>query len=288
MRKVTSILGCEISPRTAVWLVAIGPLVLWLGWGLGGVWWVSRFWHGATPGIQEMGQTGDLFGGINALFAAYAFAGVAVAAWFQRQTYQVAEAQLRQQAFEPLFFHLLELTRAISPQRLVHPGIRGEPSVELSEFASYLQERIFPLLPRMIKQDQPQNSDLCDQQFAPLYLANEDALGPYFRSLYHVFKLIQRSNLPMADKLRYGSIARSTLSRSQLFLLMVDCCTPRGRDFRPLTEEFGLLKHIPRDPNQPTGEELLAELMFSPTAVMDAAGRAAYRREHRVADQQLA
>jgi hypothetical protein len=79
------------------------------------------------------------------------------------------------------------------------------------------------------------------------YQLYEPELGPYFRTLYHVFKYVHgRTFLSDQEKIDYANIARAQLSRFELGLLFYNCLTDYGAGFKPLIERYGLLKHVNR------------------------------------------
>jgi hypothetical protein len=122
-----------------------------------------------------------------------------------------------------------------------------------------------------------QETPLLASQFEPLlhtfdqlYLKNEDQLGPYYRAMYHVFNLIDKSELTEAERIRYANIARSTLNKDELLLLMLNCSRPRGIGFKRLVENYGLLKHISTDESNNALDHALANVMFHENATRSA------------------
>jgi len=71
-------------------------VTLWAWWGLAGVEWLARYRRGSygLPSAEELGQTGDIFGGVSALFSALALLGVAVGALIQGHTATVLRKQV--------------------------------------------------------------------------------------------------------------------------------------------------------------------------------------------------
>jgi hypothetical protein len=102
-------------------------LGLWVAWAWFGVQFLHRYLSTASAArapaapsipIAELGQVGDLFGGINALFAAFAVAGVFWAGHLQRTALLEARTALAaqlgrqdRQQFEATFFHLIALSK---------------------------------------------------------------------------------------------------------------------------------------------------------------------------------
>ncbi len=265
--------------------------VLWLIWATVGVATVHWYWTGSWPTRKEgstvvttLGQIGDLFGGINALFAAFAFIGVALAAYYQYRTYQLQRDQIAHQSFEPLFFQLLN--RHQTPVNLrPAEGLGGYrvDSYGLTWFPELMQSYRDWLSGTQPFIDSRQGVRMVDDQVVPHYLAfyqlNEDILGPYFRKLYHIFKFIAKSQLPWPDKARYASIARAGLSKDEVLLLSLNCRTQAGRDFLPLVEGLGLLRHVSRR-QDPTPDDLIARDLYSVAATMDTDARENHWKQH--------
>src|SRR6185369_5075369 len=195
------VLGHTFKTRTLVWSVLLGPFVLWAVWAAFGVrtFLAIAQWIGQKDGDAELmahlGQTGDLFGGVNALFAAYAFAGVAVAAFIQHKTFVVIEEEQRQQAFEPLFFNLMELSRSLRPRKLVD---RFSQSHDFEWISGEINRSIVLPMQRGDLKSSDVSRELnavSNEYIYRLYQPNEGELGPYFRVLYQTFKLIDKSGL---------------------------------------------------------------------------------------------
>ncbi|MDM0029097.1 putative phage abortive infection protein [Variovorax saccharolyticus] len=227
---------------------------------------------------EVLGQAGDMFGGLNTLFAGLAFAFVALAAILQRKTLESQEQQLRaahaQQKlaeFEPLFFQLLGVFRALVAEAVL--TYRDSSNVPLTSpnLRIWLQD----IGMRAINGSgttREENKELVAFEFnRDIYLPNEQILGPMFRTLYHVFRLIAESDLPEKQQIRYANIARGLLGADVLVLLMLNCLSKPGSGFKPYVDYFGLLKHI-RIGSEHNLDELLAQF-FAPSARKDYKGR---------------
>lgn len=209
--------------------LALIAIALWFGWGLYLVGWFADRWGGSSDALARLGQTGDLFGGINALFAAFAFVGVAYAAILQSRALAITREQHARQSFEPLFFHLLTLHREIE-QDIVLLDLpegwpdTGSPRCDLAFVARALYQAIGGARWGTIAytDDVEEKRELLLPPYLSLYAVNEGTLGPYFRSLYHIFKLIHRSDLTQDEKVSYANIARAILGTDAIFLLSID------------------------------------------------------------------
>jgi hypothetical protein len=262
------------SRKVAFWLL-VGPLLLWFLWATilvrfiaAAIAWIGKWdFLAVSDTFPTLGQTGDIFGGVNALFAAYAFVGVAVAAFFQHRTFQLVEEQQRQQSFEPMFFKLLEWNRAIRPE-----SIQGSP---LGNSMGQLVLRAREELGRIEYPDRVENAIHAIQlEYQNFYKVNEAALGPYMRTLYQVFKFIDGSGLPPAARIQYANIARASVDRDELVLLMMACAAPQGTDFKLLVEKYGLLKHLPSE------YRTFGHIMYKSTALLGTSAREGHWRQH--------
>lgn len=254
--------------------------------------------------IAQLGQGGDMFGGLNALFAGFAFAGVGVAAYFQKKAMdtqrtelEITKDQQQRNAFEPLFFQLLQLHLA-EEKRL---ELRGPDGWDwLNSMSMTLDESVRNMLPfnealhalRLYSEnwatpwDERAADDVLRKSFSGIYLelykVNENTLGPYFRTLYHLLKLIHTSELGEQEEIKYSNIVRAQLGRDTLLVIMLNCLTAYGRGLRPYVEKYGLLKHINSNiVNDPTIDERLATLGFSKSARMSLKQRLEYWKINR-------
>jgi hypothetical protein len=261
-------------------------------------WWLDKgIWLAASkipdPDKEKLGQVGDLFGGLSAMFAALAFAGVAFAAYYQHLSLQLlvdeskrVELRHARTSFEPLFFQLI--SRYHVPEYLLFQPFGSLDMPNAIPFPDAIQQ-VRRHLQKMNLFEKAVTKLAVGEELTPLlepylklYRMNEGVLGPFWRSLYHVFKLIERSDLDEHSKVDYANIARATLNKDVVFFLALNCATEYGKEFKPFVERFGLLKHVARyrdDP--PTVDERIAEWFFSPTATMSHAERVAYLKELR-------
>jgi hypothetical protein len=228
--------------------------------------------------IGEAGQFGDWFGGINALFTALAFAAVAWSAYMQRAEMRSSQAEMHaqqqvmknqhaamlqqrkemahqreemqaareialRQSFEATLFRMLEQCRQ-THEDLRSLGDKGHRAME--RFAKDCAEIVEN---RKDISDPARLRELIGEDYEiTLYNIHESTLGPYFRSLYHLYKLIDRqAYLHDYESRQYANMARAQLSANDLFVLSVNGCSDPGHDFRRLIERFGLLKHLKAD-----------------------------------------
>jgi len=293
---ISALLGENMSKksmRVGFWLplLAAGAaaLALWGAWGQWGIQWAANHVATAVPETEKanymaaLGQTGDLFGGINALFAALAFAGVGLAAFYQYESWQLQKEQTRltqeqarlareehiQQSFEPLFFKLLERFESVNADALDVFNNAWE----------YVVEEAYDGFRSSGAENDPPGSEphrAVVAAFQDIYERDHSTFGPYYRSLFQIFKFISNSNLTAEQKTQYANITRTTLSEVEVTMLGFNCLNDVGRDFLPYVEAYGLLKHV-KDGN---AREIF-KAYYKDTASMSSRRRIAYWREHR-------
>lgn len=274
-------------------LVAVAAaFCLWLLWAIvfirGIYWLLARSFPGnAEKSIEVLGQIGDLFGGINALFAAFAFVGVAFAAYYQHKTFKLQAEQSVRQSFEPLFFKLLDAHKppeVLIPKFDMHETSASDETVDTSTCMDRLRDRL-NFHYDFIRRSTPDSSldwSWSESIYDSFYQANDRILAPYFRKLYHLFKFIATSDLSWGEKVRYANIARASLDKNELLLLALNCGSDSGEGakFRPLVEIFSILKHVNNIGSVPTMEYFLAKGLFGPTATMSGEERDEYWNEN--------
>lgn len=264
--------------------------VVFIGWGLWGIG-VGYLFH-LDPEKPESwakaGQLGDLFGGINALATGLAFAMVWWTGHMQRKdlAHQMEELKLQRdelrqtrdvfqrQLFESSFFHQIELFRDISASANLFTRV-GESGMR------YAANECRAIL-NMVRN---QNLDVSvpDNYRAyvnitytrDVYVENASSLGPYFRTLYHLFKLIDvRTDLTDAEKIEHANLARAQLGSEALVVLAANILSELGSEFEPLVVRYGLLKHLPRE-----DWFWRVERCIAPGAFLGAAERRALRQQ---------
>lgn len=88
------------------------------------------------------------------------------------------------------------------------------------------------------------NIDSIKDAYDQFYIDNQAEIGHYFRSMYNIIKFINNSN--SEDKRLYTNLLRAQLSVYELLLLFYNCLSDLGeKRFKPLVEEYALLKSLP-------------------------------------------
>jgi len=241
-------------------------LTVWFLWGWAGAeFFADLKWPqqaGSADGpTARLGQVGDLFGGINALFAALAFAGVALAALQQAQTTKIAFKQ----SIEATFFSALQLHHRIADSLQFDPDEVVAAQREHRRKSSTVSvhgpaitpgntvegREVFDAVLRWIAKDRQSQMPTYQATLANYKTIQTEAnffLGHYFRNLYQLLKLIDEDDaLDKPSRQKYASILRAQLSADELALLMVNCAdemVDQGQ-FRALLVRYRMLEHLP-------------------------------------------
>lgn len=202
-----------------------------------------------------MGQFGDFLGGIlNPIFSFLALIGLLITIALQVRQLRISAHELRSaeaalsaqsdatkiQNFETSFFQLLRLhndaVNAIDLQSDDGRITKGRDCFKV--FVNRLEKEL-----RM--DGGSKRYEIFITQYELFYINHEHEIGHYFRLLYNIVKLVKLTD--GIDKKQYTNILRAQLSSYELKLLFYNCISSWGKEkFKPLVEEFALLKTIPR------------------------------------------
>lgn len=227
------------------------------------------FFYGAIvliffSSMETRGLSGDMFGGITALFSGLAFAGLIYTLFVQKKELQYQRVELEhlveeqknsgnhlaaqathlanqsefieKQIFENRFFQML------SSYSDYVSGIQFRESTgadALEKLCSSIRPRSFSLL------GEPLTAGSIDaiREFEESFDQHKNDLAPYFRILYNILKFVKKSNI--SDKRYYTNFLRARVSSAELTLLCLNCASKHGvSKMAPLVREFEFLKHF--------------------------------------------
>lgn len=209
------------------------------------------------PKLSERAEFGNLFGGINTLFAGLAFAALVVTLLLQQRALRLQRADLEaqrveaarqnarqeRQAFEAMLVQLIGFHHTIAKEMHVRMGgqdVDGQPAFRMlaDELSGYVSTKA--------QEVGVQHAIVVAQNgYEAFHQRYRGALDHYFRNLYHIVKFIDQSE--MAQPQIYSSLLRAQLSPSELLLLFYDGLTPYGEKFKPLIEKYALLEQLPEN-----------------------------------------
>ncbi|MGI0525980.1 putative phage abortive infection protein [Rhizobium giardinii] len=248
-----------------VWVVS-AALILAAAW----LAWVCQYllfqlfghqWESAT-----LGQWGDTFGALNALFSALAFVAVLFTLKQQRddlarQQKQILAAERDQhlQRFERTFYELLRLLREARDDVQFRYSSEYLNSISSSESkrvrvagTEAFKRAQFELL-HWIEVAETSSAKLSSDEFGQLYIKRvhsryESTLGPYFRLLYTLLMRIHEDKvLKDIEKHRFGNLLRSQLTSHEVALCCYNGLAAVSGSFKGLVTEFRLPKYLPEE-----------------------------------------
>ncbi|MFS2871677.1 putative phage abortive infection protein [Phocaeicola dorei] len=255
----------KINLTVTVTLAVIVCLVLCIGGMFLSHWYAEKYFE-VPCGENPQALLGDSFGAVNALISAFAFAGVIVAIFIERnelrlqrkdlfvqqQEFAIQNETLQLQRFENTFFNMLTLQQRIVFD-LCYKDEKAGKIVQGRELFFFSFEE----MPHWEKSKNEQKEMIIGMRE---YLAinglscYDDCHTPsyfdhYFRHLYTIIKFIDNSDLlSFEEKYKYTSMVRATLSRYELVWLFYNGLSIVGNPkFKKFIERYSLLKNIRED-----------------------------------------
>lgn len=230
--------------------------------------------------FDDPNNIGDSFGAINSLFSGLALAGIILTILMQKQEleyqrkelvmtreemvrtrkeFETQNSTLSKQQFENTFFQMINLLTTITEQskyvrnQYTSTGRDAFKSM-LNQYNEIIASHIRSENNRIGSMEIMENPNLeftsdninkrlSVQIYSTLFNYHKNTLSHYFRTLYHIVKLIDSTE--GIDQRFYISVLRSQLSNPEQILLFYNCLHSNGlRFFKPLIEKHCLLKNI--------------------------------------------
>jgi hypothetical protein len=255
--------------RVAI-IAVIGIIAIWiLSWVLIDTFIVAQE---TTSVLETRGTFGDKFGAVNSLFSGLAFAGIIFTILLQRKELQLQRDELSstravfekqnemlsQQKFESTYFQMLNLFHSIVNSIDIRRNNAERTIIKTGRdcFETFYKE-LSGAVENLVERENAKRDIVVQSLFTKetlpiefyleaygeVYTKHRSDLSHYFRTFYHIIKLINKSELK--DKKQYTSIARAQLSSYEQILLFYNCLHQNGLiKFKPLIEEYALFKNI--------------------------------------------
>ena len=200
--------------------------------------------------VEQRGAYGDMYGSVNALFTALAFAGVIITLGFQLKELELTRNELsgqrqelghqreqlekqnetfKRQQFESTFFALLRTNIEIVSALVIVEGGKIRYS---GKSCLALQKRSL---------ENYMQSFCVDKSFDMLFEMNPPHLGHYFRQLYNIIKFVDDEG---ENKMRYANFMKAQLDNDELTLIAYNGASSHGKKFGELIEKYGLLENL--------------------------------------------
>jgi len=231
--------------------------------GVGAIIIVGLLWRW-LPEICPYAQR-ERFGGVESLFTGLAFAMLIVTAWMQKEELELQRKELKgqkeqleqqnetlkMQRFENTFFQQMSIFNDIvNSIDWFDRGGRADIRYVGRESLKYIHSRWVQtgneMRDTIIKRRKMGEDELVviNEEWKEFYKEHSHDLGHYFRTLYNLIKLVKHAPEGL-EKKKYTNIVRATLSDYETALLFYNLLSEYGnKEFKPLAEEFCLLKHV--------------------------------------------
>jgi hypothetical protein len=233
----------ENLSKWAMWF-CIGIAIILVSGGIFEWWCGHQAFFGKSPSTTTgWGDFGSFLQGTTALLWSLAgFFIILVAFLAQKQQLSLQQRQFSQQSFENHFFQLLTFNRNIVDNLL----LLDDSEVELkgSRVFSNFYRRVEYVYQCNVEGPVEQDTEaLAVKCYTFVFDQHPEVLGHYFRSLYHVIKFVNESEV--TDKKRYTSIVRAQLSSFEHVLLHYNGLSEYGETkFKRLIQDFALLENM--------------------------------------------
>jgi hypothetical protein len=159
---------------------------------------------------------------------------------------------LRQQRFENTFFQMLSLFNSIVNSLDIRNRKTRSVTTSGRDCFEVFYRKLTIHLSHILKEKDPTNENLdtasvseAISAYDELYSNDKSDMSHYFRTIYHIIKFVDRSNVD--SKKQYIAIARAQLSSYEQILIFYNCLHNNGVEkFKPLIEKYALFKNIDR------------------------------------------
>lgn len=168
----------------------------------------------------------------------------------QKEEMKEQNLTLKQQKFENTFFQLINLFGSIVNSLDLRSRQTRAVTTSGRECFDIFYKRLRSHLTTVVYGGASSNDDLKDatieqtlEAYSTLYSNEKSDLSHYFRTIYHIFKFIDKSDIE--NKKQYSSIARAQLSSYEQILLFYNCLHENGNEkFKPYIEKYAVFKNI--------------------------------------------
>lgn len=226
-------------------IISFCIFALWLGWVL------QHYvlgYVGLTWSHEQLGQWGDTFGALNALFAGVASIAVIMTLTLQQRQINRSQRERYKQNFEGTFFQLLRLLRELRAEVSYFTTTDTNNSRRVGGRA--LKGAYDDIKWHLISEN-PDARGLTKLEIAKIYTQHidnrsEDNFDPYFRIIYTILKLIDKDkNLNEREKVQYGNLMASQLGSPEVALIVLSGLTDGAKDFSFYITRFRIPRYLP-------------------------------------------
>lgn len=189
--------------------------------------------------LTDAGLIGDFIGGLSGtLFALVGVLLLFETLSLQRNEFAESRKVFEKQQFDNTFFNLInlynEIVKSLHDDTNKFIGKLFFENKRKEFYNSFTVNGNFTKARRDAK-----------IKYIEFYTSTKEQTANYFRTIYRIFRFISSSGLSSEEKMSYAKIVRAQLSESELFFIYYNAYSEYGAKFRPLINEFNILKHLP-------------------------------------------
>lgn len=203
---------------------------------------------------EKFGQYGDFVGGVlGTLFTLISVLFLINTFIQQQRITNENKTLVNSQRFNDLFFELLNLYQSQTKELQDGEDFEKEENGIKSKYKYTCDNKdFFDFNKRKVQESfLPQGSfskniRSARNSYSLFYLKHKSKLAIYYRTLYRIFDLIDKSSLlDESSKRHYSKIIRAQLTESELFFLRYNALTYYGENFIFYLNRYNVLKHLP-------------------------------------------
>ena len=199
-------------------------------------------------------QFGDFFAGILGPLFSLVSILLLIKTFTQQQAITTENKELSiSQRFNDMFFELINLYQSqtaelqdnVEINEIDENGETARMSYECDNKDFFDFNKIKIQQEFIIQKSYSKNRLQALSDFSNFYIRHKSKVGIYFRTLYRIFDLIDKSDLSEENRINYSKIVRAQLTESELFFLRYDAMSYSGSKFTSYINKYNVLKHIP-------------------------------------------
>lgn len=193
------------------------------------------FMSGSIIDSELFGQYGDFVGGV--LGTVFALFSIILVVWTFRKQHEISTIQ----RFNDLFFELLKIY-----QEQIEYLNNNKRAANGGLYINFFDDEKKQLQNHFVPEKSfERNRNKILSAYMQFYVKNKNNLAICYRTLYRIYDLIDKSNMPELSKKNYLKIIRAQLTESELFFLRYNGMTYYGDGFVKYMNKYNVLKHLP-------------------------------------------
>lgn len=197
-------------------------------------------------GLNFLSTVGEFVGGVIGTILTFLSVIILTITFIQQK--KVTEANIKQQdiqRFNDMFYELLRLYReqvdslSLENKEVVYKGKEFFDKGKIN-ITNKIEEQL---------NDQSDSLEIMQEaldSYYEFYKNNRSKLSAYYRTLYRIFEIIDKSNLiEEKEKVGYVKIVRAQLTESELFFIRYNAMSEYGRESMQYLKKYRVLNHFP-------------------------------------------